>query len=143
MIRSCQLSAVSSQPGVITSAGTNQCCQHPFYLDDSGRKTLIISRFENPEITSQEQVILQLTRRTDRYLQKSSEFSITLSTRPFGNVCAYRSRCAAHLGGETVELFLRKRPASCVNLNRDSMCLLPHFEISETLHEVPSALTDS
>jgi hypothetical protein len=70
-----QLSAVSSQLA-------NQRCQQAFHFNDLAGKTVVISDFQELQITSQQTVVLPFAGRPHRNLHKPAHIGIALPQHP-------------------------------------------------------------
>jgi hypothetical protein len=112
-----------NQPGQHSSDLIETCIQ--------GRMLLV---GEQSKVTSQEEEIFQLTRRSGRDMEKLTELRSTGSGASFRDIGRHRRRRSPHLTRDSVAFVFGKGRGCCIDAQNERMAILPDLELFIVLH---------
>jgi len=87
------------------------------------------------QICAQQEMEFKLCYRTTREIEESSKILRTSAAASLSDIRAYRNSAPPDLGSESVTLVVRKSTSDTIDLERQSMRLLPNHQVSEALQE--------
>ena len=118
----------------------NQTAQHAANFVQCGIKSFVLFLGEEPEVTGEQQEILQFTRRPGGEVQELTQLGLAASRATLRDVCRYRSRRSAHLARNAVPLGIRESASRHVDAQNERVALLPDPKLLEVLHRVAAQL---
>ena len=123
-------------PRLCLSQVLHEADQHPADLVDLERQLLVSFRNQKFEVSRQQELILQLSKRSARDLEKPEHVSIRLPSGSLHDVGVHRNSGSPYLRREAIPLGSRELPADPVHHERERVRLIPHLELAIVSHTV-------
>src|SRR5439155_11228650 len=109
--------------------------QHSFDSQDTAAQIVSLARGQVVAVLGHDQVMLELTGRSERDAQESRQIGLCSAAAPLGYVGANRDRALSHLGCETKQLVARKTSSGEIHPATEMPSLSPRLKFPEVLHD--------
>jgi hypothetical protein len=121
------------RPSAFSSQLPNKHCEHTFDIGGLLYQLFIVIWLNQFQIACEKKLILQLACRASRDITKPCQLSIAASSASFGNIGWNRSACSSNLCRQPIGLGTGKRGCDPIEIERQLMRFLPHFQLPEVL----------
>ena len=108
--------------------------KHSLDLEEFGFGFPMQGRVDHPQVSCEEQKVLELASRAHRYMQELPQFRAALASTSFRNVRWNGRCCPADLTGDPVPFIQGQLAGDFIDVKNELMAATPHIQFPNVLH---------